>query len=167
VADGEPRTLFCDNETNLGATFGVPGGSATPKDGINAAVVHADASMLRRGEGTKAAFWWHWDAIDPGPSVSVRLRLTRDGDTATADPFDDFAALMQHRRREADEFYAAVIPDSTSPEDAFVARRTFAGLLWCRQVYRYDVRRWLEGDPAGPAPPEQRLAREPLGRNTD
>ena len=29
-------------------------------------------------------------------------------------------------------------------------------MLWSKQYYRYMVHRWLEGDPAGPAPPEQR-----------
>ncbi|WP_235435470.1 hypothetical protein [Nostocoides australiense] len=77
VADGEPRVLFCDNETDEQATFGASGGSAYPKNGIDSAVVHGDASKTRRHYGTKAAFWWHWDAIDPGASVTVRLRLTR------------------------------------------------------------------------------------------
>jgi Mannosylglycerate hydrolase MGH1-like glycoside hydrolase domain len=34
-------------------------------------------------------------------------------------------------------------------------------MLWCKQLYHYDVRRWLEGDPAGPPPPAERLT----GRN--
>ncbi|WP_324387225.1 glucosidase [Nostocoides sp.] len=166
VADAEPRILFCDNETNQQATFGVPGGSKHPKDAINAAVVHGDASMVRRGHGTKAAFWWHWDAVAPGESVTIRLRLIRDGDVRTADPFADFDAIRDARHGEADAFYAAVIPADVPPEDAFIARRAFAGLQWCKQIYRYDVRQWLERDPAEPAPPRERLARQPLGRNT-
>jgi hypothetical protein len=166
VADAEPRILFCDNETNQQATFGVPGGSKHPKDAINAAVVHGDASMVRRGHGTKAAFWWHWDAVAPGESVTIRLRLIRDGDVRTIDPFADFDAIRDARHGEADAFYAAVIPADVPPEDAFIARRAFAGLQWCKQIYRYDVRQWLDGDPAEPAPPRERLARQPLGRNT-
>ena len=27
-------------------------------------------------------------------------------------------------------------------------RQAFAGMLWCKQFYHYDVRRWLDGDPA-------------------
>src|SRR5256712_10625359 len=39
-------------------------------------------------------------------------------------------------------------------------RQAFAGLLWSKQFYHYDVRRWNEGDPAGPpAPPERRQGR--------
>jgi hypothetical protein len=40
-------------------------------------------------------------------------------------------------------------------------RQAFAGLLWSKQFYHYYVRRWLEGDPAHPAPPPERLG----GRN--
>jgi hypothetical protein len=40
-------------------------------------------------------------------------------------------------------------------------RQAFAGLTWSRQVYHYGVARWLDGDPAGPPPPVQRLG----GRN--
>ena len=36
-------------------------------------------------------------------------------------------------------------------------------MLWSKQFYHYDVRRWLDGDPAGPPPPESRRS----GRNRD
>ena len=29
-------------------------------------------------------------------------------------------------------------------------RQAFAGLLWSKQLYHYDVARWLDGDPAQP-----------------
>src|ERR1700674_3549114 len=29
-------------------------------------------------------------------------------------------------------------------------------MLWSKQFYHFDVRTWLEGDPAGPAPPKER-----------
>ncbi len=166
IADGEPRILFCDNETNDRAAFGVAGGSAHPKDGINAAIVHGDSSMLRRTYGTKAAFAWHFPSVAPGETVTVRLRMIRDGDTGGADPFADFEEVRTARHTEADAFYAEVVPAGTSAEDAFIARRAFAGLLWCKQIYRYDVRQWLDGDPSGPAPPQERLATQPVGRNT-
>ena len=40
-------------------------------------------------------------------------------------------------------------------------RQAFAGMLWCKQYYGYDVSRWLDGDPGEPPPPPQRRA----GRN--
>ena len=40
-------------------------------------------------------------------------------------------------------------------------RQAFAGLLWNKQSYHYDVKVWLEGDPGQPAPPPERK----FGRN--
>ena len=38
-------------------------------------------------------------------------------------------------------------------------RQAFAGLLWSKQFFHYDVERWLDGDPGQPAPPPGRGAR--------
>ena len=40
-------------------------------------------------------------------------------------------------------------------------RQAFAGMLWSKQLYYYDVSRWLDGDPTQPRPPVSRLS----GRN--
>ena len=40
-------------------------------------------------------------------------------------------------------------------------RQAFAGMLWSKQFFNYDVARWLDGDPAQPPPPPGRAA----GRN--
>src|ERR1017187_3582532 len=37
-----------------------------------------------------------------------------------------------------------------------VMRQAFAGLLWSKQLYNYDVSRWLDGDPTQPPPPPGR-----------
>ena len=42
-------------------------------------------------------------------------------------------------------------------------RQAFAGLLWSKQFYYYDVEMWLHGDPAGPPPPDSHK----LGRNNE
>jgi hypothetical protein len=42
-------------------------------------------------------------------------------------------------------------------------RQAFAGLLWSKQFYHYDVGRWLSGDRMGPLPPASRRQ----GRNRD
>jgi hypothetical protein len=67
------------------------------------------------------------------------------------------------RRREADEFYAALIPTDLSSAEANVVRQAYAGLLWSKQFYHYIVNDWLEGDPQQPPPPEDRK----FGRNAD
>ena len=47
-------------------------------------------------------------------------------------------------------------------------RQAFAGMLWSKQYYGYNVARWLDGDPGLPAPPPERLhARNAAWRHFD
>ena len=48
------------------------------------------------------------------------------------------------RHKEADEFYATVIPRSLNADQANVMRQALAGMLWSKQFYHYDVDKWLE-----------------------
>ena len=166
---GSPRVMFCDNETDAVGLFGggAHNASAYPTNGANDAVVRGDDSRINpNGQGTKVALDYRFDAVGPGESVTVTLRLRSTAHDEP--PFGDaYAAVLDTRRSEADAFYAGVIPSGTSDEDALTARRAFAGLLWGKQVYRYSVAEWLEGDPSQPPAPPQRLAPEPAGRNTD
>src|SRR5205814_4344904 len=73
----------------------------------------------------------------------------------------EFNQLVLKRHAEADEFYASVIPANVTPDMRNVMRQAFAGLLWCKQYYQYEVRRWLTGDATFPPPPAERLK----GRN--
>ena len=43
-----------------------------------------------------------------------------------------------------------------------IQRQAFAGLLWSKQLFYYDVEQWLNGDPAQPTPPRERKR----GRNS-
>ena len=164
AAQGAPRVLVCHNETDAVALFGsAQNPTATTKDGIGRRVVNGDAgAVTATGEGTKAAFWYHFPAVPAGGSVQVRLRL----DTADPGPHtfgSGFDAVVADRAEEADEFYASVLPQHLSATDAGIARRAFAGLLWGKQLYRYDVDQWLDGDPGQPpSPPERDTA---TGRN--
>ena len=158
ATEGAPERLFCDNETNTERLWGVPGRSRFPKDGINDQIVSGAASVNPRRTGTKAAFRYHV-AVDPGASATIKLRLSPSGS-----PVDrDFDAQLDQRQAEADEFYAELTPAGTPPDEALVLRQALAGMLWSKQFYNYSVQRWLEGDPAGPAPPPQRR----FGRNSD
>ena len=73
----------------------------------------------------------------------------------------DFDAGRRGAGREADEFYAELTPAAASADEALVMRQAFAGMLWSKQLYHYDVARWLDGDPTQPRPPASR----PHGRN--
>ena len=140
----------------LGRTFLATEGA--PEYGINDQIVSGAASVNPRRTGTKAAFRYHV-AVDPGASATIKLRLSPSGS-----PVDrDFDAQLDQRQAEADEFYAELTPAGTPPDEALVLRQALAGMLWSKQFYNYSVQRWLEGDPAGPAPPPQRR----FGRNSD
>ncbi len=63
---------------------------------------------------------------------------------------------MAQRKAEADEFYAELTPATASADEALVLRQASAGMLWSKQLFYYDVSRWLDGDPTQPEPPEVR-----------
>ncbi len=156
--DGDPEPLFCENETNFGRLYGAPTATPFPKDGIGDHVVHGLATVNPAHEGTKAALWYRLP-VDPGGTRTVRLRL-RDTPAGLGDDPDQVVAL---RGREADEFYQTLTPPGTTDDEARVMRQAFSGMLWSKQYYHYEVRRWLEGDPAQPPPPARRWQ----GRNHD
>jgi len=159
ASDGAaPHVLFCDNETNAARLFGSPSASPTPKDGINDYVVHG-ASTVADGGGTKAAFWYHV-TVEPGATVTLRVRLRPTGQAA-GDAWADFDDVVAARVAEADEFYGELTPEAASADEARVLRQALAGMLWGKQLYYYDVDRWLDGDPGQPAPPGSRRS----GRN--
>ena len=157
TSSGSPEVLFCENETNEQRVFGAENAVPYPKDGINDHVVHGAATVNPAGRGTKAAFRHHLD-VPAGETRTVELRLALSRGLGT-----DFDAVLAEREREADEFYAALVPDGTSADEARVVRQALAGMLWCKQFFHYDVRRWLAGDPLEPPPPAERLT----GRNHD
>jgi hypothetical protein len=158
-----PELLFCDNETNIRRLFGAASGPQWPKDGINDHVVAGAATVNPQRLGTKCAAWYRLD-VPAGGTVELRLRLrpATPAVNSSAALGTDFTQVCAQRRAEADEFYAEITPTAASSDEASVMRQAFAGMLWSKQFYYYDVTRWLDGDPAQPSPPPQRRA----GRNS-
>jgi hypothetical protein len=160
--DAAPELLFCENETNFERLFDVPSGPF-PKDGIGERVVSGVLSATNpAGRGTKCAGHYRVE-LPPGGSVTLRVRLSQQGSRAGAAPFDDFDAVFETRRREADEFYAELQDGIDDADARLVQRQALAGMLWSKQFYHYDVRAWLLGDETQPKPPGPRLH----GRNCD
>ncbi len=140
--DGNPRLLFTENETNTERLFGTPNRTPHVKDAFHNYVIHGEeAAINAEKSGTKAAAHYSL-ALGPGETRTVRLRLH---DASLRQPFgSDFDALMQTRRREADEFYATVIPASLDEDATNVMRQALAGMLWSKQFFHYDLQKWLD-----------------------
>ncbi|MEP6559741.1 MAG: glucosidase, partial [Nakamurella sp.] len=166
TGDGDPTALFCENETNNVRLFGGQNTTLYPKDGINDHVLYGAATVNPLKMGTKSAL--HYTVtVPPGGSTEIKVRMVGvphpaldvDPLQTSVEPIDlstEFDDIIADRRREADAFYAAVIPAEVGLEKAKVARQAFAGLLWGKQFFHYDVSRWLAGDPGQPPPPAGR-----------
>jgi hypothetical protein len=161
TCDRAPQLLFTDNESNAARLWGATNSSAYVKDGINDYVVNGRTETVNPERvGTKAAAHYILN-IPPGATETVTLRLS---DTSTATPFGDAEQVLALRQAEADAFYNAQFgAEQLTEDERRVQRQAFAGMLWSKQFYFYEVEEWLGGDPAGPAPPEQRTH----GRNAE
>jgi Glycosyl hydrolase family 63 C-terminal domain len=158
--EGEPALLFAENQTNVARLFGVQGASGPFKDAFHEYLIGGRADAIgRTPEGTKVAVHEQHE-IAPGGAVQMRLRLVKDGaDT----PSKDFDAVFEERQADADAFYAVLQTHLADPDARSVQRQAFAGMIWAKQLFTYDVSRWLDGDPNQPPPPAERRH----GRNAD
>jgi hypothetical protein len=153
--EGSPELLFTENETNARRLFGIENRSAYVKDGINDYVVHGTADAVNpEHAGTKAAAHYKL-TVGAGETVVIRLRLA-ESDFKGKNAFASFDKTLALRQREADEFYATVIPQDISADAQNVMRQGFAGMLWSKQFYHYVINDWLKGDPGNPPPPVER-----------
>ncbi len=152
------QLLFTENDTNFQRLFGAPNVTPYVKDAFHDLVVHGRQEAVNPAQhGTKAAARYQWH-VGAGDSVRVRLRFSDRPWAETDDPFGaEFDQTIARRRREADEFYTSIVPDELSVDAKNVMRQALAGLLWSKQFYHYELKRWLEGDPAQPSPPSTRL----------
>ncbi len=150
--DGPASLLFTENETNAKKLFGVENRTPFVKDGINRFLVNGENGAVNSDKtGTKAAAHYRL-TVAPGKCEVIRLRpdpaapgaldkVYGKGSGAFGKHFDE---VLQARRKEADEFYASVIPPSLEADAANVMRQSLAGMLWTKQYFYFDVNRWLE-----------------------
>ena len=153
ACEGAAALLFTENETNTERLFGVANRTPFVKDGIDGYIVHGrGAAVNPEQKGTKASAHYPL-TVAAGESRVLRLRLCD-----AAPSFGDFDATLEARRKEADAFYATVIPASLDADAKSVMRQALAGMLWSKQFYHYDVDRWLEERGAGPFKANRRAA---------
>jgi hypothetical protein len=154
--DGQPALLFCDNETNVRRIFGQPDVQGFFKDAFHEYVIAGNKSAVNPAQiGTKVGALYELN-IPAGGSATARVRLAKADSASPGKLFADFDDLFVQRRREADEFYAALQHDITDADARLVQRQAFAGMIWSKQFFHCDIQEWLDGDPTQPPPPPER-----------
>ena len=125
----------------------------TLKDGSNDFIIHGKNDCINHEpQGTKAAA--NYDIkLNAGESRVIKLRLEKRNNTT---PFTNFDRIFDSRLKETNEFYEEIQKNFSSEDDKSIQRQAFAGLLWSKQFYYYEVDIWLDGDPSQPKPPLQR-----------
>jgi hypothetical protein len=146
--EGADELLFCENETNMERVFGKPNTSMFVKDGINNYVVAGKENVLNPNRiGTKASAKYT-KKIAGGESCTIRLRFSQN--THNHRPFEDFDEIFALRLKEADEFYDNLQQNIKTEELKTIQRQAFAGMMWNKQFYYYNINEWLKGDPKMP-----------------
>ena len=142
--DGKPELLFTENETNNHRLFNGQNASPFVKDGINDYIVNGAKGAVNPAlSGTKAAAHYVIQVPARGESV-IRLRLCDTAVTGAGKAFGaEFEKLFAARKREADNFYADIIPSNATPDETLVMRQALAGMLWSKQHYYFNVNNWL------------------------
>jgi Glycosyl hydrolase family 63 C-terminal domain len=168
LMEGSPELLFTENDTNTERLFQTTSRTPYVKDAFHRYLIQNEQAAVNPAKkGTKAAARYA-TVIAPGASWEIRMRL-RDSNPATSGaPAQElfgppFEAVFDQRQKDADEFYGQRLHAGMTEDPRRVQRQAFAGLLWGKQSYHYDVNRWLEGDRTQPKPDPRRLE----GRNRE
>lgn len=150
---GEADLKFCNNETNREKLYHIPNERKYVKDGINDFVVNGDDTHINPDNyGTKAAAIYKLN-IPAGESREVKFRMMHQ---EANEAITDCEAIIHERIRDADEFYADIQSKIVEDDLKNIQRQAFAGMMWSKQFYYYNVERWLEGDPGRFSPPKER-----------
>jgi hypothetical protein len=156
--EGRPELLFCNNETNVRQLYGQYDAQGHFKDAFHEYLIAGNkAAVNPQQTGTKAAAHYEM-TVAAKSAVTIRLRLTRG-----TGRFADFDKLFIQRRREADEFYAELQKEITDADARLVQRQAFAGMIWSKQFFYYDISQWIRGDSNHSPPPSERK----WGRNRE
>jgi len=147
------NALFCENETNNERVYQSANKSKYCKDGINDFIINGNSSSVNPQDiGTKASFLID-ENFNPKENKTFEFRLS---DKDLKNPFENFDEIFNFRKTEADEFYDEIQNGIETDDEKLVQRQAFAGMLWNKMFYHYNVEKWLKGDPSEPKPPKSR-----------
>jgi hypothetical protein len=139
---GPEDIWFTENETNLSRLQDQEETFSFSKDAFHFPLIHKTnrEELKQKKTGTKCAPVFEF-SISPGETKTIYLRLSLG---QKENPFHDgFESLFQTRKAETDEFYHAVIPKDINDDQRRIARQAYAGLLWSKQFYAFDVEKWI------------------------
>ena len=157
--DGAPEPLFCEQRDQRRAAARAPRRPAVPEGrdqrprGRAARRRWTRAARARRRPLVPAG--GRGRARRPRSACGWRRELRR--------PRPDLDADADRPRGRGRRLLRRAGARSDRRTRRVVMRQAFAGMLWSKQFYHYDVARWLDGDPGQPPPPAERLR----GRNAD
>jgi Glycosyl hydrolase family 63 C-terminal domain len=138
--------LFTNNDTNTTRFYGLDKAGAYAKDAFHRYIIDDEPCVNPNQTGTKACIHYSYEIPAQGSAV-LELRLV---DSQVPKPLADVDKVIAQRKAEADEFYDAIHPPQATSEERMIQRQAFAGMLWSKQIYLFDVERWLDGDSVSP-----------------
>lgn len=139
------KSFMTENETNMQKIKGEKNDSIFTKDAFHDAIINGQniTQLAQNKQGTKFSPVYKLK-VAGGETKTVYCRLS---DVLTETPFaSGFRDIFLTRKQEADEFYTAILPAGIDEDMANIQRQAFAGLLWNKQYYHFDVERWLNYD---------------------
>jgi hypothetical protein len=140
--DKNPNLILCENETNNQRVFGKDNENKFVKDGFHRFVCQGENEAVHDKEGTKAAGHYKLSVKAKG-SETIWVRFCEE---EQSEAFKDCKETFEARKKDADDFYKAVINENLNDDERRVSRQAYANLVWNKQFYNYVVREWLDGD---------------------
>ncbi len=141
--DQHPELLFCENETNTKRVFEKDNGKEFFKDGINNYFIDNDTSAVNTAfVGTKASGAYKI-TVAANNNYILKLRLTKN---KIERPFEQFDTILDDRKSEADQFYDDLQSHIRAEDLKNIQRQAYAGMMWSKQYYHFDVSKWMDGD---------------------
>jgi hypothetical protein len=142
----QPKEVwFTENETNLEKVVGTANEHEFVKDAFHEALINQKnlVNLREKKSGTKFSPVYHVK-VGKGETRTIYCRLTKQD---TEHPFPkNFQQVFTQRKKEADEFYEAILPKNLTNDLKQIQRQAIAGLLWSKQYYHYDIEKWLTTD---------------------
>ncbi len=146
--------LFTENDTNQRLLWNEENQTPYVKDAFHRLLIEGEMEAVNpQHRGSKSAAWMQVE-LAAGESRDIDLVLSSG---MLKRPFAEHERVLAECLENADQFYQDLLPHGT-PEDQSIMRQAFAGIIWNKQFYHFDVERWLQGDQI-PPPVERRKGR--------